>query len=117
MYYGAIIIISGACIGILFNTNPDFRGYVAPAWLRYIGDGSEVNMPYVNQDVILLGIWETRCSAKRFDAMVYDRKTNKVDRIWHDEEEAPTGCSCFLRSRYCDLSAPLDPDDMLKAME
>lgn len=95
-------------IGRLSKNNSDFRGYVCPSVMEYVGDHSEKSPQFAGQDVIALAFWETRCVSKRHDLIIYDPVQAKVHRICMDDNGDMKGCNGFLRSRVCNLNRPIE---------
>jgi hypothetical protein len=89
--------------GLLHKNQPDYRGYVLPCLLIYIGDGTEKNILFKGEDVIGISIWETRCHQRRKDLIIYCPRNGKVYRICLDDKENKTGCGAFLKMRVCNV--------------
>lgn len=92
--------------GRLNRNSNDFRGYVCPCVLAYNGDFSEVTEQFQDEDVLALHFWETRCSSKRHDLIIYSPKKDAIFRVCTDDAGLLTGCNFFLKSRYCRPEQP-----------
>lgn len=81
-------------------------GYVAPCILRYHGDelGKTADQ-YEGKDIVLLGIWKTRCFDPRVDIILWlphELGDKKVVMVRGHK------VGVLLRQRYCDLEAKFD---------
>lgn len=99
-------------VGVGFTVTPRKQkasyGYLAPSLLRSLDHTSS---SAESADIILLGIWRTRCNSPRIDIIIWDPALTSDKSVYmiHGPNVGK-----FLSNRYCDLDAQFDVQTALR---
>lgn len=95
-------------LGYIAHHKTGVQAVIAPFKLKFKGSEADKSLvdQYGGRDVILLGVWQTRCDRPRCDLMIYLDWLENDDCFAH--LKGPQ-VNKFLKLRYCD---PMDEYDV-----
>lgn len=91
------------------KNNSKTVAFIAPFVLRYFDckarDNAKVVDQYERKDVVLMAVWNTRCTAPREDIIIWLPWRAPTDSI---VQLKGSEASAFLRNRYSAIDVPYD---------
>lgn len=102
-----IYMISGYLKTVGNLKQNEHHGYVLPCVLRYLPpseSGVDDVFELDGMEVVGLMFMRTRCHTSRLDLLAWVPQLNQLMQINVNSQ----GCRAFLKSRVCDLNAPIE---------